>query len=161
MLEELCKKDKQWRELAFAICKDKSLADDLVQDMYIKSLRYEKPLNDSYIYFIIKSLFLDHCKSKRSNVNIDDLHFLKDNKSTFEINDSELEILLRYDKLNWKQQQLIEESYDKSLRQIEKEFPMINYAFAYREIKKGIKKVLGGDYNLKNRSNNIKGRPKK
>ena len=154
MLEELAKKDKQWRKLAFSICKNKSLSDDIVQDMYIKSLRYDKPLNDAYIYFLIKSLFLDHCRRKRHEVNIDDLHFIKDNKSTFEINDTELEILTRYKKLDWKQQQLIEESYDKSLRQIEKEFPLINYAFAYRKIKEGIKRVLGEDYDKHKNSRN-------
>ena len=36
MLNEICKKDKYWRTIAFAICKDKDLADDLVQDMYVK-----------------------------------------------------------------------------------------------------------------------------
>lgn len=147
MLEELSKKDEQWRQVAFTICKDKTLTDDLVQEMYLKALKYDKPLNDAYIYFIIRSLFLDHCRRQKHKISIDDLHFLKDNQSTFEINDKELEILERYNNLDWKQQQLIEESYDKSLRQIEKEFPMINYAYAYRQIHEGIRNVLGKNYN--------------
>ncbi len=39
ILESLSKKDKYWRQIAFNICKDKSLADDLVQEMYLR--RYE------------------------------------------------------------------------------------------------------------------------
>jgi DNA-directed RNA polymerase specialized sigma24 family protein len=159
MLEELAKKDIQWRQVAFSICKDRSLTDDLVQDMYLKAVKYNKPLNDAYIYFIIKSLFLDHCRKKRKNVSLEDLHFLKDDISTFEIDDSELEIINRYKKLDWKQQQLIEESYYNSLRQIEKNFPLINYAYAYRQIKAGIKTILGNDFSKhKNRSNNKNGR---
>ena len=146
MLESLAKKDKKWRQIALSICKDKGLADDIVQDMYLKAIKYNKPLNDAYIYFIIRSLFLDHCRNKKHSINIDDLHYLKDNVGTFELNDTELEILERYKALDWKQQQLIEESYDKSLRQIEKEFPLINYAYAYREMHKGIKQVLGKEY---------------
>mgnify|MGYP003661890430 CR=1 FL=1 len=36
ILEELSKKDKEWRKAAYVICKDKMLADDLVQEMYFK-----------------------------------------------------------------------------------------------------------------------------
>ncbi len=147
MLEQLSKKDKQWRQVAFSICKDKTLTDDLVQDMYLKAIKYNKPLNDAYIYFIIRSLFLDHCRKKHNKVSIEELYYLRDKVSTFEVNDTELQILKRYELLDWKQQQLIEESYDKSLRQIEKDFPLINYAYAYRQIQSGIKEVLGNDYN--------------
>ena len=36
ILAELAKKDAQWRKMAFQICKDKDLADELVQEMYLK-----------------------------------------------------------------------------------------------------------------------------
>ena len=147
MLKELCKNDKKWREIAFKLCSDKALADDIVQDMYLKSLRYNKPLNDAYIYFMLKCLFLDYCRKKNNNsmISIENLHFIKDNVSLFEIDDNDLEILNRYDNLDWKQKELIEMSYDKSLRQIEKEFPLINYAFAFRAIKAGRNKILNRD----------------
>lgn len=144
MLSELCKKDKKWRAIAFKLCKDKQLADDIVQEMYLKSLRYDKPLNDTYIYFIIKSIFLDICRKKTTHptISIENLHFLKDNTNLFELDDNDLEILNRFEELDWKQKELIELSYDKSLRQIEKEYPLINYGYVYQQIKKGRDKIL-------------------
>ena len=35
MLEELCKRDDEWRKIALKICGDKNIADDVVQQMYI------------------------------------------------------------------------------------------------------------------------------
>jgi len=147
MLEELSKKDKKWREIAFSLCGDQMLADDIVQDMYLKSIRYDKPLNDAYIYFIIKSIFLDYCRKQSNNktIRLDNLHFVKDNVSLFEIDDNDLEILNRYNDLDWKQRELIDMSYDKSLRQIEKELPLINYGYVYRQIKQGREEILKKD----------------
>jgi DNA-directed RNA polymerase specialized sigma24 family protein len=42
VLEELSKKDEYWRQIAFKICKDKYLADDLVNEMYLKLYNNEK-----------------------------------------------------------------------------------------------------------------------
>ena len=36
ILKELSSNDKKWRKIAYGICKDKQLADDLVQDAYLK-----------------------------------------------------------------------------------------------------------------------------
>lgn len=74
MLEELAKRDKDWRKMAYHICKDKSLADDLVQDMYVKFSRYDKQVNDFYVYFALKSLFLDTFKGKIQTVELLDNH---------------------------------------------------------------------------------------
>lgn len=138
MLETLAENDAHWRELAYNFCKDKTLADDIVQDMYLKVLDYEVK-KEAYIYFVIRSLFIEHCRreAKRKTISIDSLHYLKDNTSQFEIDDNDLDILNRYNNLNWKQKELIELSYDKSLRQIEKEYPLINYGYAHRQIKTG------------------------
>lgn len=156
MLKELCKKDSKWRSIAFGLCKDKSLADDIVQDMYIKASRYDKPLNDGYIRRIIYSLFIDHCRKKPITTPLQNLHFIEDCVSTFEPDDQEFELLERYDSLNWKQKELIQISYDKSLREIEKEYPMINYGYAHREIKKGLKIVLGDLFKDKYKNSNLK-----
>jgi hypothetical protein len=73
MLEELCKRDKEWRKMAFHFCKSKELADDIVQDMYIKFANYNKPINDHYIFFALKTIFLDYLRiDKRiQTINID------------------------------------------------------------------------------------------
>jgi RNA polymerase sigma factor (sigma-70 family) len=66
MLEELAKRDKDWRKMAFHICKSHDTADDLVQDMYLKFANYDKKVNDFYIYFAIKSIWLDKLKDKKT-----------------------------------------------------------------------------------------------
>ena len=70
ILEELAKKDAQWRKMALQICKDKDLADELVQEMYIKVLNKTKPLSDGYIFVTLRSLFYDHLKNK--DILVDD-----------------------------------------------------------------------------------------
>jgi hypothetical protein len=65
MLEELCKRDKEWRKMAFHFCKSKELADDIVQDMYIKFANYNKPINDHYIFFALKTIFLDYLRIEK------------------------------------------------------------------------------------------------
>jgi len=70
ILIELAKKDAQWRKMALQICKDKDLADELVQEMYIKVLNKTKPLSDGYIFVTLRSLFYDHLKNK--DILVDD-----------------------------------------------------------------------------------------
>ena len=78
------KNDSYFRSMALHICKDKSDADDLVQDMYLKLYRYDKvKLDDMHkngvskflCVRIINQLFLD---SKRKNKKEFFYHFLED-----------------------------------------------------------------------------------
>jgi len=145
MLEQIAKKDKYWRSIAFKICKDKALADDLVQDMYIKVSKIEKDIDDYYIISIIRNLFLDICRSNKNNINIDDVYNLTSDTDTFELTDYEHTIIERANNLKWWQSKLILENYDKSLREIAEEFN-INYGFIHRELKKARKEILKNDY---------------
>ncbi len=81
ILIELAKKDAQWRKMALQICKDKDLADELVQEMYIKVSNKTKPLSDGYIFVTLRSIFYDSLKSK--DILIDDF-------SNFEILEEEI-----------------------------------------------------------------------
>lgn len=72
MLIELAKRDKEWRKMAFHICKSKDLADDIVQDMYLKFANYNKKLNDYYIFFAIKSIFLDYLRKEKQTIELND-----------------------------------------------------------------------------------------
>ena len=65
MLEELSKNHKGWLKIAYQICKDKDYANDLVQDMYLRLYNSEKQINDSYIYFVLRSIFLDEKRKQR------------------------------------------------------------------------------------------------
>jgi RNA polymerase sigma factor (sigma-70 family) len=79
MLQELAKRDKDWRKMAFQICGNKMTADDLVQDMYLKFSNYdgEKVLNDYYVFFAIRSLFLDSIKKRKIETISNDIENLE------------------------------------------------------------------------------------
>ena len=80
MINELAKKDSQWRKMSYQICKDRDLADELVQEMYIKLSNKVKPLSDGYIFVTLRSLFYDSLKN--TDILIDDF-------SKFELEDLE------------------------------------------------------------------------
>ena len=129
MLDILAKKDAYWRKVAFNICKDKYLADDLVNDMYLKLANNEKASNDFYVIIVIRNLFLDSTK-KNKEVNIEDL--LLQTESSFELDDNEVKAISN---LKWWEKELLELSNDYSLRELEKKLN-INYAFIHRTIKR-------------------------
>lgn len=131
MLDELCKKDKYWRRIALLICKDKFQADDIVQEMYLKLVNVQKEINDFYVIITMKNIFLGNIKKESVLTSIDLYDFqYKDN--AFEYDDREKEIV---DQLKWHEKELIELSYDKSLREIQKEYN-INYQFINRILTK-------------------------
>jgi len=70
ILIELAKKDSQWRKMALQICKSKDLADELVQEMYIKLSNRETNVTDGYIFVTLRSLFYDSLKN--NDILIDD-----------------------------------------------------------------------------------------
>ena len=69
ILNELSKRNKEWHRIALSICKDEHLANDLVQLMYIRILKYIKDIdkikvngkiNSLYIYVTIKNIYYQH-----------------------------------------------------------------------------------------------------
>jgi DNA-directed RNA polymerase specialized sigma24 family protein len=83
ILAELAKKDAQWRKMAFQICKDKDLADELVQEMYLKLAYNTNLIKDGYIYTVLRNLFYDYTKSNKdilvdfSNIEIEDIEYIE------------------------------------------------------------------------------------
>jgi RNA polymerase sigma factor (sigma-70 family) len=134
VIEILAKKDAYWRKIALNICKDKELADDLVQDMYIKLIDCKKQINDFYVVIVIRNLFLDHIKQtkKRGHVNLDDFYTLESQNNTFEIDDEQKEII---DNMYWVAKGYFELSQDMSLREMAKELNT-NYVYIHRVMKK-------------------------
>ena len=65
ILAELAKKDAQWRKMAFQICKDKDLADELVQEMYLKLYQNTNLIKEGYIYTVLRNLFYDYTKQQK------------------------------------------------------------------------------------------------
>ena len=130
MLELLAKKDNYWRQIAYKICKDKYLADDIVNDMYLKLADNEKAKNDFYVVIVIRNLFIDTTK-ERKYITIDE-NFTKEVNTSYELDDNELQLI---DSLEWWERDLIELSHDYSLRELGKKLN-INYAFIHRTIKR-------------------------
>lgn len=130
MIEELSKKDALWRKVALNICKDKQLADDLVQEMYLKLYDCKKQINDFYVVIVLRNLFLDTIKqkNKRKQVDIDSFYDLEANTSNFEMDDEETKIV---NEMYWLAKGYFELSYDMSLREMAKELNT-NYMYIYR-----------------------------
>jgi RNA polymerase sigma factor (sigma-70 family) len=140
ILEELSKKDKEWRKAAYVICKDKMLADDLVQEMYFKLMNRTK-WNDYFVFITLRNLFLDHLR-KQKDIRIEELHYIEDRTEIFEPDDEEQKILDAFDKLDWVQKELLlERANGMSLRDIQKRYN-INYGYTYRETTKAKEVIL-------------------
>jgi len=83
ILEELAKKDAPWRKMAFQICKDKDLADELVQEMYLKLYQNTNLIKEGYIYTVLRNLFYDYAKQQKdiivdfSNIEIEDTEYVE------------------------------------------------------------------------------------
>ncbi len=151
MLERLSKRNEEWRNLAYRICGNYDHAQDLVQQMYLKLADYKR-VNDAMVAITIKNLWLDLLKKKNREVGIDSFHSLPYGENTFEPSDKQIEYLNRFDDLPMVQKELIQESFDKSTREIGREFN-INYCYVHRQIHKGLKKILKEDYKKYKNSN--------
>lgn len=157
MLDYLSKNDKLWRQIAYNICKCKCTADELTNTMYLRLYDYKVPkekLTEGYVGLTIYNLFLSKCKEKK-NISLDSLHYLEDKTTDTTFSDEDLEILKKANKLAWWKKQLIMHSYDKTPRQVEKEFN-INYMFVYRHTIKAKQFILGEDYKPKRNRNGKK-----
>ena len=76
----------------------------------------------------------------------DKLDYISENLEGYEVTDESNEILRRFHDLNFTEKELIELSYDNSLRDIEKQFG-INYGYVHKILTEARKKVLKKNYN--------------
>ena len=92
MIQQLALRDSEWRLMAFKITKDKDLSDEIVQDMYIKSIDFKNVRNiDWYVYTVLRNLYYDSLKTKE--ILIDDF-------SRFEIIEEECLVLPDYSEIS-------------------------------------------------------------
>ena len=130
MLEQLAKRDKDWRRMAYQICGDKMTADDLVQDMYIKMANCQKEVNEYYVIRVMINLFKDNIKSNNKFTELSDT--IKATSTTFELDDKEFKFVKG---LKWWEKELLELSHDNSCGQIERDYK-IHRKFVERILKK-------------------------
>jgi len=147
MLEKLALKDSQWRNIAYSICKDRMLADDLVQEMYLRLNRLVEPDKDIDDFFVIRAiinLFKDHLKQQDKTIPLDKLDFGFETKiNDFSLTDREREILNDFNNLKFYEREIIELASEKSLRKIAKEYNL-HYAFVFRTKRDAINKITNG-----------------
>ena len=113
------------------------LADDIVQEMYLKLANNKKQINDFYVIIVIRNLFIDHIKKQSANVSINNFYNLTEEENTFEIDDQQKEII---DSIYWVARDYFIMNYDMSLREMAKVLNT-NYAFIYRTMKKAKDKI--------------------
>lgn len=130
MLEILAQKDALWRKIAFKICKDRMLADDLVSEMYLKLSNCTKEINDFYVIVTIKNIFLSEIKAKKT-VSIDNFYNFT-TPEQFDLDDNEKEIV---ENIYWVARDYIELNETMSLREIGK-LLNTNYNFIHQTITK-------------------------
>lgn len=150
MLNNLVKQDEKWREIAYKICGNKYLADDLTQEMYLKVHKYNlKEVKTGYIVTILKYLFLD-IKNPNKKTKYDSFSYIDDNCNTYAqlksyqnhgLNDQDQKIIEDFYSLPWYQQELILETEYKSLRQVQRETG-INYSYVHQKTKEAREKIF-------------------
>ena len=124
MLDELSKRDKDWRNIAYKICGDKSLADDLVQDMYLKlhDKSYDK-INEWFVWVTIRNIFLNGLKQKHKNheISIELFYNIEDVINNDETLIKRKEISEALDALDLWDREILLQTAEKSLRKLSKE----------------------------------------
>ena len=138
MIATLSENNSEWLKIAFHICKDSYLANDLVQDMYLRIYKYppKKEINNFYVYVVIKNCFYDHLKNENQYTQLNErtLEQAEDvtNQAYFSLLDRLDDEL---DKIHWYKKRLILNRQEESPRVIQKKTG-INYMHIYRSCNK-------------------------
>lgn len=125
MLEKLALKHDTWVKMAKGICKDAYLADDLVSEMYLKFSSYDKDLNDFYIYYAIKHIWINWLREEKKMPFVE----LTDNLLAHEENEIEEKEIPNC--ISWVEKQVLLLRQELSGRDIEKQYH-INYQKIHR-----------------------------
>jgi DNA-directed RNA polymerase specialized sigma24 family protein len=136
MLDKLALKHELWLKMAKGICKDVYLADDLVSEMYLKLHNETKELNEFYIYFTIKHLFINHIRNEKKYA---DEIYIKDG---IDIDDNKLMNAEIPNCITWVEKQILLLRQESSGRTIGKKYN-IHYTKVHRiekEAKEKLKK---------------------
>ena len=160
LVNKLAQNDAKWRGIACKMTKDYDEAQDVVQEMYVKFLgaNYDTDayasVGDGLVILTMKNIWIDRIRKRESSktVIIGEDYDVEDSVSNFEIEDNDLDYIERFKNLPMRQQELILESYDFSVREIADKLN-INYVYVHRQIHKGLQDVLLVDYNSYKNSN--------
>ena len=140
------------------------LAEDIVQEAYLRMLKYCKPeniitkgkVNKSYVYFVIRNIYIDYLKErdKYQIVSIENLHYLTSEEYEEQKHEAYLTILNKIKEescsWHWYDKRLFEIYKDsgKSIRQLSNETNIsVKSIFqTLKHCKQRIKENVGEDY---------------
>lgn len=136
MLEELAKNDKEWRRMAYHICRCKSLADDLVQDMYLHLSKYNKPLNEYYVYFAIKQIYIRKLQRRKlDTVELTDNYITFTDSYDYELDETKEAMLKKVAQLPYFERELLKVTQEISQRELSRQ-TKINLVVIQKTIQK-------------------------
>ena len=143
MLEQLSKRDQEWRVMAYNICKCKTISDDLVNEMYLrvhKSNRIEIPEVKiaGYVLRVLKSVFIDHVRKEKKTVSLENVYNLTHEED--ETTERRFELLDMISYLSFFQREVLLQTHEKSLRECQKDTGVYYRVLDYHK-QKGLKKL--------------------
>ena len=135
MLERLAKNDKKYRELALKITKNKSDADDLVQDMYLKLMNTQREtITNRFIFVVMNHMYLDKKRKKKREISLQDIQGYKDVFTSEDCNENELLTLFKQElaSIDYIRRELLIEGTYKSTRELASKYD-INHVKVWRK----------------------------
>jgi DNA-directed RNA polymerase specialized sigma24 family protein len=143
MLEELSKHDAEWKAMAIHICKDKYIADDLVNDMYLKlydSGKTFQQINKWFVYVTMKNIYLNIIKRDKKSVSIDAFYSLSDFYTEDDRLDNRKMIVRALNEIGFFDREILMHTQERSLRKNEK-YLGISKNIIYYNSKNALKKI--------------------
>ena len=165
MLEQLAKKQDKWIKMALSLCQDVDQANDIVQEMYIKMYDIsqknpETKIRDVYVWVVMLNILKSgdmnfgdgvsnksYCiqENKYIKVPIEDALYIAVQDNVFEIDDTDLMYLNRANDIRHLYRRVLEDNYDKSLRQIADDLGISHFPI-HSYLKKARKLILRDKY---------------
>jgi DNA-directed RNA polymerase specialized sigma24 family protein len=152
MLEQLSKKDKVWREVAYRFTNNRDSADELVQEMYLRLLDSRvdiNKINDNYIKVTLYHLFKSSKRNANQTISLDDYRERPSVDEAFEYTDRDLQILTEINKLSEGDKRLLNLNYEFSvgkISNIDEECVMKTHRKLIKIRKKVLKKGFETEY---------------
>tara|TARA_R110002049_G_scaffold199037_1_gene369088 strand:- start:22358 stop:22792 length:435 start_codon:yes stop_codon:yes gene_type:complete len=144
MLEELSKRDKEWRKIALKITGNKQTADEVVQEMYLTlSTSKNRVFNTSYVSYCMYHTYLRMIKAEKKITSSEVIDYVSNIEQVDGLDDEQRARMDIFNSLPWYQQEIMKEYQDFSIRQIQSKFN-INRGFIFDTIKSVKNKVKNG-----------------
>lgn len=144
-------KDTKWRNYAFSFCKCHDFKDDMVSELYIKihdilTRTPDKQLGDSYIYLMLRSIYIDSIRNNNLVLVDETILDLIEDEEPYDSLDDRKWIDEALKQMSFLDREVLLLTQEKSLRTIEKESG-VNYQ-AINKIKlkalPKLEKILNG-----------------